>query len=256
MKVNYHMHTSRCGHAIGSDEAYIQEAIEQGFDEVGFSDHTPWHFSQPYPFEGMRMHEEELDGYIESIRSLQEKYKDQISIKIGLECEYYPEYMPWLKKTIKEKGIDYIILGNHCQDSDLSGLYYGRKTISKTVLHRYVDDVVAALESGLYSYVAHPDLIHYVNIEDEVYSKEMERICLAAKACGKPLEFNLLGYYEKRQYPCPKFWKLASKHDCDAIIGCDAHAPYELARSELFYNAQDYLKSLNIKIVDKITFLK
>ena len=29
---------------------------------------------------------EELPGYVESLRSLQEKYKNQISIKIGLEC--------------------------------------------------------------------------------------------------------------------------------------------------------------------------
>lgn len=255
MKVNYHMHTARCGHAIGEDEAYILEAIKQGFEEVGFSDHAPWPFA-PYPFEGMRMHVEELDGYIASIRALQEKYQDKITIKIGLECEYYQAYMPWLEKTIKEKGIDYIILGNHCQDSDLTGIYYGRQTTSKEVLHRYVDDVVAALETGLYSYVAHPDLIHYVASEDEVYTKEMERICVAAKACGKPLEFNLLGYYEKRQYPCPKFWELAAKHGCEAIIGYDAHAPYELARIQLFNEAESYLKSLNIKIVDKITFLK
>lgn len=37
---------------------------------------------------------EELPEYVESLRSLQKKYKDQISIKIGLECEYFPEYIP------------------------------------------------------------------------------------------------------------------------------------------------------------------
>ena len=56
---------------------------------------------------------EELPGYVESIRSLQEKYKNQISIKIGLECEYFPEYIHWLKGIIKEYKLDYIIFGNH-----------------------------------------------------------------------------------------------------------------------------------------------
>lgn len=56
---------------------------------------------------------EELPGYVESLRSLQEKYKNQISIKIGLECEYFPEYIHWLKGIIKEYKLDYIIFGNH-----------------------------------------------------------------------------------------------------------------------------------------------
>ncbi|MFR5796189.1 MAG: PHP domain-containing protein [Christensenellales bacterium] len=42
MKANYHTHTARCGHATGTDEDYVLAAIEQGFDELGFSDHVPW----------------------------------------------------------------------------------------------------------------------------------------------------------------------------------------------------------------------
>ena len=30
MDYNYHTHTSRCGHATGSDEEYVKRAIEQG----------------------------------------------------------------------------------------------------------------------------------------------------------------------------------------------------------------------------------
>ena len=42
MKANYHTHTARCGHATGTGEDYVLAAIEQGFDELGFSDHVPW----------------------------------------------------------------------------------------------------------------------------------------------------------------------------------------------------------------------
>lgn len=45
---------------------------------------------------------EELPDYVESLRSLQEKYKDRISLKIGLECEYFPDYLHWLKEVIRE----------------------------------------------------------------------------------------------------------------------------------------------------------
>ncbi len=41
IKTNYHSHTTRCKHAVGSDEAYVLAAIEAGLDEIGFSDHAP-----------------------------------------------------------------------------------------------------------------------------------------------------------------------------------------------------------------------
>lgn len=31
--------SKRCGHATGEDEDYIQFAIENGYEELGFSDH-------------------------------------------------------------------------------------------------------------------------------------------------------------------------------------------------------------------------
>ena len=100
MKTNYHTHTARCMHATGSDEDYVLSAIKGGYQELGFSDHTPWKYHTDYVAD-MRMLPEELPGYVESLRSLREKYQDQISIKIGLECEYFPAYIHWLK----EKGV-------------------------------------------------------------------------------------------------------------------------------------------------------
>ena len=40
MKTNYHTHTTRCMHAVGSDEEYVLSAIKGGFQILGFSDHT------------------------------------------------------------------------------------------------------------------------------------------------------------------------------------------------------------------------
>ena len=41
MKTNYHTHTTRCHHATGSDEEFVLSAIKGGYQELGFSDHTP-----------------------------------------------------------------------------------------------------------------------------------------------------------------------------------------------------------------------
>lgn len=42
MRTNYHTHTTRCLHATGSDEEFVLSAIKGGYQELGFSDHTPW----------------------------------------------------------------------------------------------------------------------------------------------------------------------------------------------------------------------
>ena len=42
MLTNYHTHTTRCGHAEGTEEEYILTALRCGYKVLGFSDHTPW----------------------------------------------------------------------------------------------------------------------------------------------------------------------------------------------------------------------
>ena len=47
MLTDYHTHTYRCGHAIGTMNQYIEAAIAKGIEEIGLSDHLylyyePW----------------------------------------------------------------------------------------------------------------------------------------------------------------------------------------------------------------------
>lgn len=250
---NYHTHTYRCHHAIGCEEDYIKEAIKGGYTELGFSDHTAWHYDSHF-VPTMRMKEEQLDDYIYTLKKLREKYRDQISIKIGLEVEYFEKYIPWLKKTLEEKDIDYIILGNHFDGSDETGIYFG-SPISYHHFIRYINQCMKAIDSGLFSYIAHPDLACF-DESDPRYIKEYTRLCEYAKVKDIPLEFNLLGFKAKRHYPNPVFWKIVSKVGNRVIIGTDAHEPYRLSDIETYQAAVDYLKTLNIEPDENIKFLR
>ena len=86
---NYHSHTARCGHAWGTDDEFVQAAIDNGFTVLGFSEHSPWPFVDGYQEidTRQRITMEELDGYLADMQALKEKYAGQIDIKIGLECE-------------------------------------------------------------------------------------------------------------------------------------------------------------------------
>ena len=107
IRTNYHTHTSRCGHAIGTDEDYVTAAIANGLTVLGFSDHAA--YPEPHPSE--RMDIAQVPEYMQSIRSLQEKYKDRIRLFLGMEVEYYPDQWKTLSEFRRE--MDYCILGQH-----------------------------------------------------------------------------------------------------------------------------------------------
>ncbi len=257
MLFNYHTHTERCFHAKGDDEAFVVAAIEAGFDEIGFADHSPWPFKGFVS--GMRMSEKDLSDYCKSVKALREKYKDHISIKLGLECEYFKEYMPWLKKAINEFEIDYIILGHHYCTNEISGKYNGFLTLPEDI-ENYKNEVVEAMQTGLYSYVCHPDL--YMRGYPR-WDSHCEKIAQEIVACSietnTPLEYNLLGFSHAKAdgkvgYPYPDFWDVVAKMGGKAIIGVDAHTPSAFLDKELFESAQNNLKKLGIETVDKIRF--
>ena len=88
-------------HATGDDEDYVLSAIKGGYRILGFSDHTPWN-TVPTNVADMRMLPEELPGYVESLKTLREKYHDRIDIRIGLECEYFPQYIQLAERANQE----------------------------------------------------------------------------------------------------------------------------------------------------------
>ena len=260
-KTNYHMHTKRCMHATGTDEEYVLAAIKGGYEEIGFSDHSPWKYNSDFVAH-MRMKESQFDEYYRSIKELQVKYKDQISIKIGLECEYFEEYMDWLINLAKSYQLDYIILGNHYYKTDEKRLYFGRICQQDYYLTAYVDECIKAMETGWYAYVAHPDLFMRARFcFDEQAEKASYRICEAAKRLDIPLEYNLAGacYNERdhvEQYPHREFWKIAAKVGNKAIIGVDAHEPEAMMTDRYRDEGIQLLEKLGIPIVDSIDFSK
>jgi len=57
MRIDIHNHTTRCNHAEGTVDEYIQRAIELGIDIYGFSEHAPMDFDPHYrlSFKHIRM---------------------------------------------------------------------------------------------------------------------------------------------------------------------------------------------------------
>lgn len=252
---NYHTHTSRCHHAMGTDEDYVKVAIEEGYTTLGFADHACWHYTSSFR-PHIRMLESEFDLYQESIQRLKETYQDRIEILCGMEAEYFPSYMDWMRDFCIEKNIDYLLFGNHYYESDETGVYYGN--CHSDFVQNYFDSTVQGLHTGLYACLAHPELIllnRFPKWNDQL-EEGFHRICQEAKKMDIPLEYNVLGKQKAKQmgfvaYPHPRFWQIASQYHNKAIIGMDAHHPLALDR-DLFMEALDELSKFDVEIVDTI----
>lgn len=257
IKYNYHCHTQRCHHAFGSDEAFVQAAIGEGYRVLGFSDHIPFPYKTGYQSH-IRMSMEELPDYLASIAHLKEKYAGEITLHTGFEAEWFPEYGDYLRGLF-DQGVEYMILGQHYPISE----EFSRQT---TVLGkkddgalRYADAVAEALQTGLFSYLAHPDLFMKYRPDlpiEEQFTPACERvtdtICQAALEAGVPLEFNLLGQLEGVGYPSNAFWEYARKWNNPVIFGVDAHSPAELTYRKNIRRGFERVEALGYTIWDRL----
>ena len=252
MIANYHTHTYRCGHAEGDEREYAEQAAKAGLKILGFSDHTPQDYFDADPGSlhgGIRMMPEELPGYADSVRRLAAEYRERMEIRLGVEAEYYPKYFPRLLQMLRENGAEYMILGQHFLGNEIGDIYSGRYTEDESTLARYVSQCTEALETGLFTYFAHPDLIRFGG-DSAVYTREMRRLCQAANRAGTPVEINLLGIREGRHYPDERFWQIAAEEGCTVILGCDAHRPADLLETAAEQKAREMASRLGLKLAE------
>lgn len=250
MLANYHTHTWRCNHATGTEEEYVLNAIARGMKTLGFSDHTPYLFPNGYSSH-FRMRPEQLSDYVQTVLGLRSRYAGQIDLPLGVEAEYYPLYFADTLRYLQDCGVEYMLLSMHFLNNELGEPYTGRPTEDENVLRAYCQQSVEAMETGLFSYFAHPDLINYTG-DRAVYEKHIRPLCRKAKECGLPLELNILGLSTERHYPNPSFWTIAAEEGCSVLLGIDAHSAEAVADAQAEQQAVQFAASLGIQLLDSI----
>ena len=256
LKNNYHTHTFRCGHASGQDEDYVLEAIHHGMDSLGFSDHIPMH-GRDYTF--LRMPENQLEDYIQSILSLKQKYQDQIKIHLGLEAEFLDSQQAYYRYLLDQTPIEYLILGGHYIHEAFAE-NASHVNIDRKKLEAYVAMCIDGMKSGLYLYLAHPDLyMKKHDVFDENCLWAAHEICKASLKYQFPIEINCEGYavglkeyahgtIHRYRYPVEEFWKIAGEYQCPVVIGVDAHKSTSL-NGDGIQKAFDLAKRHHLRLI-------
>lgn len=241
---NFHTHTYLCGHAEGWVPDYVRVAQSAGCTALGFSDHCPYpeQDSRFWLMDGgkgaarglnlwpeIRMAEADTEDYVAAVRQAAETV--DFPVYLGFECEYDKRLHSWYKDELLGRwGADYLAFGPHWVAGGPELPYIPGVASRKEIL-RYFDGVVEAIASGLFAFVAHPDLI-MANGRD--WNSEIEAglaaVLDAAIDCKLPVEVNGLGLARSTQvglagrlYPHHKFWELAALRGATVICNSDAH---------------------------------
>lgn len=252
-----HTHTTRCGHARGTDREYIESAIAAGYREIGFSEHIP--LANPKGEEsGFRVPTALTEDYFSCLRALREEYRDRITIHIGFEMEYYAPRFEEMLDFAREHGSEYLILGQHFTGCEYDGdvLYMGHAFSDENALKAYVKAAVAGMERGVFTYLAHPDVANFTG-NMHVYDDLMRGMVRDLKAMDCVLEVNRNGYATNRHYPNERFWRMAAEEEARVVIGLDAHSNDVFTDRKTSDALENYVRALGITFEEsKPIFLK
>ena len=175
-------------------------------------------------------------------------------VMAGFEVEYYPKHFEALCEHLAPFKPDYLILGQHFTNNEFDGHYVGRPCNTE-MFKSYVSSVITAIESGYFSYIAHPDVVNYSEDED-IYREQMLLLCQKAKELDIPLEINFLGFHEARRYPSERFFKIAAEVGNTVIHGVDAHVPTAFAdTAETFIRIEEFRNKFGLALTDEIKLL-
>jgi histidinol-phosphatase (PHP family) len=253
LKFNLHTHT-RFSDGSSDPEDYVKEAIKQGFDTLGFSDHSP------VPFENtFAIGDADFDSYIQAILQLKNTYSFMsaspgLRILLSLEIDYIPGVTLPFHHYRKNHHFDYLIGSVHLvkneaseklwfidgpdisiYDNGLKEIFSGDSKKAVSCYYRQLQDMIVTQKPDI---IGHMDKIKMYN-RDRYFSEKdawyvtlvEETLEMAAKA-GCVIEVNTRGIYKKRSetlFPGPEILKKIHLMNIPVTITSDAHKPHELS---------------------------
>jgi histidinol-phosphatase (PHP family) len=249
-----HVHTRLCNHAEGEMEEYVLAAISRGLRKIVFLEHMETGVSY---FMTTWLSEEDFDYYCAEGGRLKEKYRDTITVGIGVELGYNPECSEEILARVSQRQWDRIGISYHfCR---LPGLpdhlnLLSRKGENLAIATRYGTDAILnsyfdnLREAVLYlpgTVLCHLDAaLRYTDnlVLTPGHLEKIDKLLLAVKLRGMALEINTSGIPIRGEpFPRRALLQRALHYDIPLVAGSDAHRPQEVGR--YFDSLQDYITS-------------
>jgi histidinol-phosphatase (PHP family) len=254
MRVDSHMHTTLCGHAIGAPIEYAMAAAEQGIDLITITCHIPMDW-EAFGQAGIRMRRDQLDQYVALVKDTARRAQPLgVEVLCGIEAEVFPgeTHMEPMDGILAEYDFDFVLgsLHAHCS-SYLTWLKDHKVNDDAMRIDSYFRHLKDGVQSGRYDSMSHPDVIrtygvvsefspaaHEGVIRDFLQTVVDEDICMEVNTSGLTK-----GAYEV--HPDPLILDWASEMGVKLTIGSDSHRPGSVG--QFFDTIQPMLRQKGFK---------
>lgn len=243
---NYHSHCSFCDGKAPLED-FVKSAINAGFDSYGVSSHAPLPFETKWTISSDR-----VPDYLEEVKQLREKYKEEIELYVGLEIDYLNESQNPSIDYFRRLPLDYRIGSVHLIytpegeviDTDtkpdnfrllLERHFQGDL---KQMISLYLDASMRMVEAGGFDFVGHADKISYnAGLCDPAlfnqgwYNKKLSEYLTLIAEKEIMMEINTKAYALKGCFfPHVRHFRQIRELGIPVLVNSDTHLP-ELVNS-------------------------
>ncbi|CUU46237.1 histidinol-phosphatase HisJ family protein [Clostridium beijerinckii] len=188
MLADYHMHTSFSDDSTYPMEDEIKKAISLGIDEICFTEHVDY---------GVKVDINcDYIAYINEFNRCREKYKDKITMKLGIEFGMQEHTIDEFQKDFNEYDFDFVILSCHQVDNKAFWTQdFQKGKTQKEYNEKYYEEILKVIKKyNDYSVLGHLDMINrYDKIGKYPFKKVrdiVKEILAHAISQGKGIEIN------------------------------------------------------------------
>lgn len=166
--MDYHVHSSFSSDCDIDPEDVILDGIRNGVDEICFTDHIDYDYQDP-----SIIFEFDCEEYFERLTELKEKYKEQITVKIGVEIGMQKHILKRCSDFVNKKPYDFVIGSLHtCDKHDIYLSDFFNTRTPHEALTDYIEEIHYCVKNyDEFSVVGHIDLL-------KRYSQDVNSLCI------------------------------------------------------------------------------
>ena len=236
--IDCHIHTERCGHAVGTAEEYVRAAIARGLVGMAFTEHLPLPEGMD-PENHVSLPACDLEIYLVEVDLLRQRYPE-ITIVTGVEADYIPDRMDEVRATLADAtrasdGARMVLGSVHLLDGwtfdDPNTIASWESRSVDRVWEEYFATWCDACRTGVFDVMAHPDLVkkfgHMPSFDRRELYREAARV---AAETGVRIEVSTAGLRKPvgELYPGAELLRAFCDAGVASTVGSDAHAPDEV----------------------------
>ena len=259
MFCDYHTHTEFSDDSTYIMEDCVRDAIKIGMKEICFTDHVDYGIK--YDVDELKtLTKKELNvdynRYFQEIERLQEKYKNQMTIKKGLEFGIQYHTIEKYQSLFHRYALDFVILSIHQVDDKEFWTYEFQKgKTEKEYYQAYFDEMYKVVQNYHdYSVLGHMDMLKRYDDKDcydvfynhkDIITKILEYVIKDGK--GIELNTSFIRYGLDDSMPSQDILKLYLELGGKILtIGSDSHSKTHLCHSHI-EELKEMLKEIGFK---------